>query len=33
MNPLLLEVQARREVAAQFIAQRRVLKLASRVLP
>jgi len=33
MNPLHLEVLARREVVAQFIADQLLLKLAARVLP
>ena len=33
MNPLHLEVLARREVGVQFIADQRLLKLAARVLP
>jgi hypothetical protein len=33
MKPLRLEVLARREVAAQFIADQRLLKLAARLLP
>ena len=33
MNPLRLEVLARREVAALLSADQRLLKLAARVLP
>jgi hypothetical protein len=33
MTSLRLEVLARREVVAQFIADQRLLKLAARVLP